>query len=219
MRTSSVGTHASPSPSASQSMQSLNQPWLSSGPQGKPPLPSPSYRQQLNPQSMQQRSHISQQQQPMPTTSQQQPPLPSNQSQEHLGQQVPPSRALHVPHQQQVTRLQGPGNQKPSSLVAAQSGAAQPGIQSRLANADTDEPCNSVLSKRSIHELVNQVRHATSLCSVDELQFDSAYGMQYGIRQFRVENFTIMLLGCFTPSFMNYVPYVYYIYISALLAG
>ncbi|KAK7345359.1 hypothetical protein VNO77_15962 [Canavalia gladiata] len=157
MRPSSVGSPATPSPNASQSMQSLNQPWLSSGPQGKPPLPTPAYRQQLNPQSLQQRSHIPPPQQSTPASSQQQQPLPSNQSQEHFGQQVPPSRALHVPHQQQVTRLQGPGNQKPSSLVAAQSNAAQPGIQSRLTNADTDETCNSVLSKRSIHELVNQV--------------------------------------------------------------
>ncbi|XP_061357030.1 transcription initiation factor TFIID subunit 12 isoform X1 [Gastrolobium bilobum] len=160
MRSSSVGvgSPASPSPSASQSMQSLNQPWLSAGPQGKPPLPSPSYRQQLNPQSLQQRSHISQQQQPpTPTASQQQQPLPSNQSQEHFGQQVPSSRALHMPHQQQVTRLQGSGNQKPSSLMVAQSSAVQPGIPSRLVNADTEESCNSILSKRSIHELVNQV--------------------------------------------------------------
>lgn len=62
-----------------------------------------------------------------------------------------------MPHQQQVTRLQGPGNQKPSSLAAAQSSAVQPGIQSRLTNVDSDESCNSILSKRSIHELVNQV--------------------------------------------------------------
>lgn len=161
MRPSSVGSPAAPSPSASQSMQSLNQPWLSSGPQGKPPLPTPSYRQQLNPQSLPQRSHISQQQQSTATPSQQQQqqPLPSNQSQEHFGQQVPPSRAPHVAHPPQVTRLQGPGNQKPSSLMAAQSSAVQPATQTRLANADTDESCNSILSKRSIQELFNQVSH------------------------------------------------------------
>ncbi|KAK7392594.1 hypothetical protein VNO78_21037 [Psophocarpus tetragonolobus] len=162
MRPASVGSAATPSPSASQSVQSLNQPWLSSGPQGKPPLPSTAYRQQLNPQSMQQRSHVPPQQQSTPTSSQQQhqqlQPLLSNQSQEHFGPQVPPSRApLHAPHQQQVTRLPGPGNQKPSSLVAAQSSSAQPGTQSRLTNADTDESSNSILSKRSIHELVSQV--------------------------------------------------------------
>ncbi|KAK2454789.1 transcription initiation factor TFIID subunit [Trifolium repens] len=167
MRPSSVGSPATPSPSASQSMQSINQPWLSSGPAGKPPLPSPAYRQQLNPPSLQQRTHISQQQQQqqqsMPTVSQQQQqqPLPTNQPQDHFGQQVPSSRALHVPHQPQVARLQGPGNQKPSTLVAAQSGAVQPGVQSRLPNAlpnaDIEESGKSVLSKRSIHELVNQV--------------------------------------------------------------
>lgn len=167
LRPSSVGSPANPSPSASQSMQTINQPWLSSGPPGKPPLPSQAYRQQLNPQSLQQRTHVSQQlqpvptvsqqQQPVPTASQQQQPLPSNQSQEHFGQQVPSSRAVHVPHQPQVTRLQGPGNQKPSSLVAAQSSAVQPASQSRLPIADTEESGKSVLSKRSIHELVNQV--------------------------------------------------------------
>ncbi|CAL0319763.1 unnamed protein product [Lupinus luteus] len=179
VRNSSVGSPVSSSPSASQSMQSLNQPWLSSGPQGKPPLPSPSYRQQLNPQSMQQRSHvISQPQQPMPTASQQkqQQPLPSNQSQEHFGQQVPSSRAaIHVPHQQQVTRMQGSGNQKPSSLVSAQSSVVQPGIQSKLPNADTDEASNSILSKRSIHELVHQVSHPTFLRSTVVLSLLFAY--------------------------------------------
>ncbi|KAL4339049.1 hypothetical protein AHAS_Ahas12G0271300 [Arachis hypogaea] len=135
--------------------------------QGKPPLPTSSYRQhpqQVNPPaSLQQRAHIPQQQQSTPTASQAQPSLPSNQPQEHFGQQVPASRAPHVPQQQQVTRLQVPGNQKPSTLVAAQSAAAQPGIQSRLATVDTDEPCNSVLSKRSIHELVSQVDPAEKL--------------------------------------------------------
>ncbi|KAL5067722.1 hypothetical protein RYX36_018609 [Vicia faba] len=160
MRPSSVGSPATPSPSASQSMQSINQPWLSSGPPGKPPLPSQAYRQQLNPQSLQQRTHISQPQS-MPTTSQQLQPLPTNQAQEHFGQQVPSSRALHVLHQPQVTRLQGPENQKLSSLVAAQTNAVQSGSQSRLPNAlpnaDPEELGKSVLGKRSIHELVNQL--------------------------------------------------------------
>lgn len=163
MRSSSVGSPATPSPSSSLSMQSLNQPWLSSGPQGKPPLPSAAYRQQLNPQSMQQRPHIPPQQQSTPT------PLLANQSQEHFGQQVLPPRApLHVPHQPQIMRVHGPGNQKPSSLVAAQSSAAQPGTRSRLTNTDTDESSNSILSKRSIHELVNQVNYAIFLCSIED---------------------------------------------------
>ncbi|KAI4348983.1 hypothetical protein L6164_009643 [Bauhinia variegata] len=162
MRASSVASPASPSPGASQGMQSLNQPWLSSGSSAKPPLPSPSYRQQLNPPSLQQRSHIPPQQLSTPTASQQQQqqqPQPStpNSSQEHFGQQIPSSRTASVPHQQQVTRVQGSGNQKPSSLVAAQPSPVQPGIQNRLSNAETDESSNRILSKRSIHELVNQV--------------------------------------------------------------
>ncbi|KAF7818772.1 transcription initiation factor TFIID subunit 12 [Senna tora] len=157
MRASSVGSPASPSISSSQGMQPLNQPWLSSGSPGKPPLPSPSFRQ--HPQSLTQRSHVPAQQHSAPTVSQQQQhqPLPSSQSQEHSGQQVPSSRPLHMPHQQQNTRAQGPGNQKPSSVVAPQPSAAQVGIQNRLSNVDADESCNRILSKRTIHELVNQV--------------------------------------------------------------
>ncbi|KAL9318975.1 hypothetical protein ACSQ67_015492 [Phaseolus vulgaris] len=183
MRPSSVGSPATPSQGASQSVQSLNQPWLSSGPLGKPPLPSTAYRQQLNPPSMQQRSHIPPQQQSTPISSQQQQqqqPSLSNQSQEHFGQQVQPSRAPHhVPHQQQVTRLQGPGNQKPSSLVAAQTSAVLTGSQSRLTNVDTEESCNSILSKRSIHELVNQVKCSTFLFSIED--FLGLYSNFYNI--------------------------------------
>ncbi|KAJ7971533.1 transcription initiation factor TFIID subunit 12 [Quillaja saponaria] len=167
MRTSSVGSPASSSPNVSQSMQSHTQPWLSSGPQGKPPLPSPSYRQQLNSQTLQQRSHIPQpQQHPLPSASQQQhmssmqqqQPSPSNQSQEPFGQQVPTSRAAQpLPHQPQITRVQGVGNQKPSSLAMAQPGPVALGTQNRFANADADESCHRILSKRSISELVNQV--------------------------------------------------------------
>ncbi|KAM1735420.1 hypothetical protein ACFX12_013894 [Malus domestica] len=86
LRVSSVGS-ASSSPNASQGLQPHTQPWLSSGPQGKPPIPSPSYRQQMNSPSMQQRSHLPQQQQqshPHPTASQQQHhPMPSAPQQQH----------------------------------------------------------------------------------------------------------------------------------------
>ncbi|KAK4281636.1 hypothetical protein QN277_013104 [Acacia crassicarpa] len=153
MRASSVGSPALPS--SSQGMQSLNQPWLSSGPPGKPPLPSASYRQ--HPTSLQQRAHMPPQQHSTPTTSQQHQPFPLNQPQEHLGQQVPSSRTLHMPHQQQTTKVQGPGNQKPTSLVSPQPTAVQAGIQNRTSNVDADESCNRILSKRTIHELVNQV--------------------------------------------------------------
>ncbi|XP_028782357.1 transcription initiation factor TFIID subunit 12-like [Neltuma alba] len=157
MRASSVGSPASPSVSASQGMQSLNQPWLSSGTPGKPPLPSASYRQ--HPPSLQQRAHIPAQQHSTPTASQQQQhqPLASNQLQDHLGQQVPSSRALHMSHQQQNTKVQGPGNQKPTTLASSQPSAVQAGIQNRTSNVDADESCNRILSKRTIHELVSQV--------------------------------------------------------------
>ncbi|KAK9289366.1 hypothetical protein L1049_007521 [Liquidambar formosana] len=168
LRGSSVGSPGSPSPNSSQSMQSHNQPWLSSASQGKPPLPSPSFRPQMNPQSLQQRSHIPQQHHhPLPATSQpqqmssaQQPqqPLPSHQQQEHHGQQFPPSRVPQsLAHQQQISRVQGLGNQKPSSLVMAQPSTVQSGPQNRTASADIGESGNRILSKRSIHELVNQI--------------------------------------------------------------
>lgn len=165
MRTSSVGSPASPSISASQGVQSLNQPWLSSGSPGKPPLPSSSFRQ--HPQSLQQRSLVPAQQHSTPTASQQQQhqSLPSTQSQEHFGQQVPSSRAIHMPHQQQNTRMQGPVSQKPPPVVATQPTAVQAGIQNRSTNVvDADESCNRILSKRTIHELVSQVIHMISLC-------------------------------------------------------
>ncbi|KAF3441685.1 hypothetical protein FNV43_RR15600 [Rhamnella rubrinervis] len=131
LRASSVGSPGSPSPSTSQSMQSLNQPWLSSGSQGKPPLPSPSYRQQVNSPSLQQRSHLQQQQphsltmassqQHMTTTSQQQQPSTSHQSHEHYGQQVPSPRIPQaLSHQQPITRVQGSLTQKSSSPAIVQ---------------------------------------------------------------------------------------------------
>ncbi|XP_041028839.1 transcription initiation factor TFIID subunit 12 isoform X1 [Juglans microcarpa x Juglans regia] len=167
LRISSVGSPGSPSPNTSQSMQSINQPWLSSGSQGKPPLPSPSNRLQVNSQ-MQQRAHLPQQPQhhPVPAASQQQhisslqpqQPSPSNQLQEHYGQQFAPSRVQQsVPHQPQITRVQGSGNQKPSSLAMLQPNTVQSGPQNRTAIVETDESCNRILTKRSVQELVSQV--------------------------------------------------------------
>ena len=168
LRLSSVGSPGSPSPNTSQNMQSVNQPWLASGSQGKPPLPSPANRHQVNSQ-MQQRAHLPQQQHhPVPTVSQQQhmsslqqqQPSPSNQLQEHYGQQFPPSRVPQaLPHQQQITRVQGSGSQKPSSLAMVQPNTVQAGAQNRTTIAETEESCNRILSKRSIHELVSQVSH------------------------------------------------------------
>ncbi|KAK2655334.1 hypothetical protein Ddye_008386 [Dipteronia dyeriana] len=163
MRVSSVGSPGSPSPSTSQSTH--NQPWLSSGPQGKPPLPPPtSYRSQMNSPSMQQRAHIPQPHNPLSTASQQhvpsvQPqPKPSHQLQEHYEQLFPSSRVSQsLPHQQQITRTPGSAIQKASSLGTVQPTAVQAGTQSRIASAEIDESGNRILSKRSISELVNQI--------------------------------------------------------------
>ena len=173
MRLQPVGSPGSPSPNTSQNMQTVNQPWLSSGSQGKPPLPSPSNRHQVNSQ-MQQRAHLPQQQHhPLPTVSQQQhmpslqqqQPTPSSQLQEHYGQQFPPSRVPQaVTHQPQITRVQGSGNQKPSSLAMVQPNTVQAVAQNRTAIAESDESCNRILGKRSIHELVSQVSHIGLLC-------------------------------------------------------
>ncbi|KAL5743185.1 hypothetical protein ACOSP7_029917 [Xanthoceras sorbifolium] len=164
MRVSSVGSPGSPSPSTSQSTH--NQPWLSSGPQGKPPLPPPtSYRPQMNSPSMQQRSHIPQPHIPLSTAAQQQhvpsaqpQPKTSHQLQEHHGQQFPSSRVSQsLPHQQQITRTLGSAIQKPSSLGMVQPTAVQAGNQTRIVSAESDESCNRILSKRSINEIVNQI--------------------------------------------------------------
>lgn len=165
MRASAVG---SSTPSTPQTMQSPNQPWLSSGPQGKPPLPPPSFRPQINSPSLQQRSHIPQQHHNLPTVSQQQhvsspqvpQPIPSHQQQEHFGQQFPLSRAPQsLPHQQQVPRAQGSAIQKPSSLALVQPSTVQPVNQTKAAITESDDSGGRILSKRSIHELVNQVNH------------------------------------------------------------
>nr|XP_023871934.1 transcription initiation factor TFIID subunit 12 [Quercus suber] len=176
MRLQPVGSPGSPSPNTSQNMQTVNQPWLSSGSQGKPPLPSPSNRHQVNSQ-MQQRAHLPQQQHhPVPTGSQQQhmpslqqqqqqqQPTPSSQLQEHYGQQFPPSRVPQaVTHQPQITRVQGSGNQKPSSLAMVQPNTVQAVAQNRTAIAEIDESCNRILGKRSIHELVSQIDSSENL--------------------------------------------------------
>ena len=163
LRAPSVGSPGPSSPSTSQSMQHPNQPWLSSGTVGKPPLPSPPVRSITNSLAMQQRSHIPQQhhhpmstasQQPQASSSQQQQPSSSNPSQEHY----PTSRFTQsLPHQQQNSRGPGLGNQKPSSHMLVQPSAIKSGPPNRTVSAETGEPCNRILSKRTIQELVTQV--------------------------------------------------------------
>ncbi|XP_024024786.1 transcription initiation factor TFIID subunit 12 isoform X1 [Morus notabilis] len=212
LRVPSAGSPGSPSPSMSQSVQSLNQPWLASGSQGKPPLPSPSYRQPMNPQSLQQRSHMQtqpqQQMQPqlqpqsqlqpqpqqqqqqqqnhqLPMTAQQhmsalqqqqQQPSPSQQAHEHYGKQVPSSRVPQaLSHQQQITRVQASGNQKSSTPASVQPNTVQSVPQNRISTAETDESCNRILSKRSIHELVSQVDPSEKLDpEVEDILMDIA---------------------------------------------
>ncbi|KAJ6363058.1 hypothetical protein OIU78_003277 [Salix suchowensis] len=159
MRSTPVGTAGSPVPNTSQSLQSPNQLWLSSASQGKPPLPSPSYRPQINSPSPQQRSHIPPQHHSLQTTSQQQHmSLAQPQQPEPYGQQFPPSRVQQsLSPLQQVSRVQGSVNHKPSSLAMSHPNTAQPLPQNSIAHAESDESGNRILSKRSIHELVSQI--------------------------------------------------------------
>lgn len=170
MRPSSVGPPSSSAPNTSQSMQSPSQPWLSSGSQGKPPLPSPSYRTQISTPSLQQRSHIPQQHHSLTTTSQQQQhmssaqtqqPLPSHQPSDHYGQQFPARIPRSITQQ---LALQGSANPKPPSLPMVQPNTVQPTTQNRTTNVENDEPGNRILSKRSINELVSQVSNL-ALCT------------------------------------------------------
>ncbi|XP_031383439.1 transcription initiation factor TFIID subunit 12 isoform X1 [Punica granatum] len=162
LRGSSVGSSLSPSPSTSQGTQ----PWLSSASQGKPPVPSPSFRPPVNSQpSLQQRSHIPQQPHPplpAPSTQQQQmssaqEPSLSNQPQEQFGQL--PSRVQPSLPPQPTPRVTGPATQKPSSLTMGQ---AQPmsvpsTTTGKTTALESDESCTRIISKRSINELLNQI--------------------------------------------------------------
>ncbi|MBA0642249.1 hypothetical protein Goklo_026672, partial [Gossypium klotzschianum] len=158
MRVSAVGSSSS-TPSTLQTPQSPNQPWLSSGAQGKPPLPPAWHRPQL-------RAHIPQQHHSLQTVSQQQhvsspqvPPqnISSIQQQEHFEQQFSQSRASQsLPHQQQDSRSQGSANQKPSSLAMVQPSTVQV-TQNKAAITESDDSGGRILSKRSIHDIVNQI--------------------------------------------------------------
>lgn len=166
IRVPSVGSPGLSSPSTSQSLQLHNQPWLSSGSQGKPPLPSPPVRSITSMLSLQQRGQTPQQhhrsastasQQPQPSSSQQ-PPSPSQPPQEHYGQQFPASRdPQSLSHQQQIPRGAGLGNQKGSSHTVVQPNPVQPVAPNRTVSAESGESCNRILTKRSIQELVTQV--------------------------------------------------------------
>ncbi|XP_065856193.1 transcription initiation factor TFIID subunit 12 [Euphorbia lathyris] len=163
MRPSPIGPSGSLGPNTSQSTQVPSQPWLTSGTQGKKPLPSPSFRPQINSPSLQQRSHIPQRHQSLPTASQQQhispaqqqQPLPSHQPAEHYAHQFPPTRPTRSITEQLA--LQASTNSKQPSAPILPPNTMKPVTQSRTANAETEEPCNRILSKRSIHDLVSQI--------------------------------------------------------------
>ncbi|KAI3706777.1 hypothetical protein L6452_24740 [Arctium lappa] len=168
LRLPSVGSPGSPAPNTPQSSQPHNQPWLSSGSQGKPPLPPPSFRPQMSSQSLQQRSHIPSQQQSTMSTPAQQPQTSSSlqsqssslaqQPQEHYS--LPPSRVPQtLTHQQQLARYRGLGNQRPFAPAVGQSSsvAPPPAFNRTPAIVEARESCNRIISKRSIQEIVAQV--------------------------------------------------------------
>lgn len=166
LRVSSIGAPSSASPNTTQNQQSHTQPWLSSASQGKPPLPSPSFRPQS--QSLQHRSHTAQHHNPFsphqPINTTQQTQQLQSQPHDHHGQQFPPTRVPQPlsnqqhPQQQPSTRIQALGSQKPGSDPVVQPSTLQLGPNSnRPANVDTSESCDRILSKRSIHDLVTQI--------------------------------------------------------------
>ncbi|KAI3894049.1 hypothetical protein MKW92_026067 [Papaver armeniacum] len=160
-----VGSTSSPSPSSPAGMQrQLTQQWVTSTGPGRPlhspASTSPSYRQQIRPPTLSQKSHIHQQHpHTYPTVSHQMPPAPQqqqqqrqpNQSQEHYSQQFPPTWV-----------------QQPTPLPAALSGLASGNLTTsstsplRVNNnnstfiADSGKTSNQIVSKRGIHELITQ---------------------------------------------------------------
>ncbi|ESQ49062.1 hypothetical protein EUTSA_v10020482mg [Eutrema salsugineum] len=160
MRPSPIGSPGVQSTGAAQqSLQAINQPWLSSSAQGKPPLAPPSYRPQVNTPSMQQRSHVPQQHlstSPATSQPQQQQSQQQHQPQEQLQQLRSPQQPL--PHPHQPTRVQGSVNQKATSLVMpSQPPVPQPGNQAKTVSAENEESDDRILGKRSIHELLQQI--------------------------------------------------------------
>lgn len=155
---------ASPAPTTSQSTQ----PWLNSG--ARPGMPHSQFRPSMNPQSLQQRSHLPSPQQttistptqPPQTISSLQPQSSSLSQQPQEQYSLPPSRVPQTvtPHQQQLARNRALGNQRPFSQTVAQptSPAPPPPTFNRPpAVVEATETCNRIISKRSIQEIVSQV--------------------------------------------------------------
>ncbi|XP_076959747.1 transcription initiation factor TFIID subunit 12-like [Bidens hawaiensis] len=176
LRHPSVGSSASPAPNNTpQNTQPHNQPWLSSGAQGKPPLPPASFRPQMNPPTLQQRSHLPPQQQIAMPASTQQPQTssslhsqPSSLSQQSQDQHysLPPSRVPQsLAHQQQMARNRGLGNQRPFAPGISQSSpvAPPPAFNKPPPAVEPTESCTRIISKRSIQEIVSQIDPAERL--------------------------------------------------------
>ncbi|KAL4182561.1 hypothetical protein AMTRI_Chr11g150710 [Amborella trichopoda] len=158
----SMGSGSSQSPAAPQGSHSHQQSmqWMTT--QGKqmlppPSIPSPSYRPQMKPQSLQQRSqHPQQNQQSTPHQQNLPPPhhySPQIPAPEHFTQQYQQSR---MQHQQPAPRSLA-STQKPSTPIALQGGGAQAGSLSQMGVSEVVETSNHILSKRSIQELVAQI--------------------------------------------------------------
>ncbi|KAK9079443.1 hypothetical protein SSX86_001114 [Deinandra increscens subsp. villosa] len=170
LRLPSAGSPGPPAPTAPQNTQSHNQPWLSSGPQGKPPLPPPSFRPQMNPQTLQQRSLVPSQLQTAMSAPTQQPQtssslqsqsssLPQQTQEQHYS--LPPSRVPQsLAHQQQIARSRGLGNnQRPFAPAVGQASSVPPQLTANKPPPAVEpaEPCNRIISKRSIQEIVSQI--------------------------------------------------------------
>ncbi|KAI4341964.1 hypothetical protein MLD38_026631 [Melastoma candidum] len=167
LRGPSMSFPASSSLSTSQPMPSPNQPWLSSTSQVKLPLPAPSFRQQLNPPSMHQRSHIPQQTHHPPSStashpthhtssSQTQQPV-SNQPPDQYGAQFSSSKSTQLTPNQQTVRPIGGGPPRPPMMIQPQPTAAPSVRNGKSSVSETEDSCNRILSKRTISELVNQI--------------------------------------------------------------
>ncbi|KNA06665.1 hypothetical protein SOVF_178840 [Spinacia oleracea] len=146
-----------------QLVQATSQPQqLLSSPQQHQLLPSqqhqllPSQQHQLLPSQQQQQQFLPSQQQQFLPSQQPQHFLASNQLQENNGQQLPSSRVSQLlANQQQIMRVQA--NQKPPSTAIGQASIVHSGPIEITNAIEICEPCTTILSKRSIQELVNQI--------------------------------------------------------------
>ncbi|KAI3844778.1 hypothetical protein MKX03_003422, partial [Papaver bracteatum] len=150
-----VGTTSSPSPSSPAGMTFTGP----GRPLHSPSLRSPSYRKQIRPPTLSQKSHIYQQHpHTYPTVSHQMPLAPQqqqqqrqpNQSQEHCSQQFPPTWVQQpAPHPALALKGLASGNMTASSTSPLR-------VENSTFSADPGETSNQILSKRSIHELITQ---------------------------------------------------------------